>query len=119
MAEAVFASRASRKPHLARRIKVDSCGTAAYHVGEAPDERTVATCEKVCRSFSSLPRVPLSCLLLELIWAVWVARRTDRFPCAGPQSGGFLEFLPYYSYGYQQVSLPRAFVALAREEPNS
>lgn len=47
MAEAVFADRARKRPHLAHRIKVDSCGTAAYHVGEEPDERTVATCEKV------------------------------------------------------------------------
>ncbi|KAJ9124364.1 hypothetical protein QFC22_001164 [Naganishia vaughanmartiniae] len=46
MAEAVFADQASKKPHLAPRIKVDSCGTAAYHVGEEPDERTVATCRK-------------------------------------------------------------------------
>ncbi|THV05988.1 phosphotyrosine protein phosphatase [Dendrothele bispora CBS 962.96] len=27
-------------------IEVDSCGTAGYHVGEEPDERTVATCKK-------------------------------------------------------------------------
>lgn len=46
MAEAVFAARAHLTP-LAPRIKIDSCGTAAYHVGETPDERTVATCRKV------------------------------------------------------------------------
>jgi len=27
-------------------LTVDSAGTAAYHVGEDPDERTVATCRK-------------------------------------------------------------------------
>jgi len=27
-------------------IVVDSCGTASYHVGESPDERTVAVCKK-------------------------------------------------------------------------
>ncbi|KAH9486603.1 Low molecular weight phosphotyrosine protein phosphatase [Psilocybe cubensis] len=27
-------------------IVVDSCGTAGYHVGESPDERTVAICQK-------------------------------------------------------------------------
>jgi low molecular weight phosphotyrosine protein phosphatase len=36
---------------IARRrgvpIEVDSCGTAGYHVGEEPDERTVETCRKV------------------------------------------------------------------------
>ncbi|KAG7099015.1 hypothetical protein E1B28_000898 [Marasmius oreades] len=28
-------------------IHVDSCGTGAYHVGEDPDDRTVAICKKV------------------------------------------------------------------------
>jgi len=32
---------------------VDSAGTAGYHVGEEPDERTVQTCEK--------HNVPISC----------------------------------------------------------
>ncbi|KAF8167753.1 phosphotyrosine protein phosphatase I superfamily, partial [Crassisporium funariophilum] len=27
-------------------IVVDSCGTAGYHVGDEPDERTVAVCKK-------------------------------------------------------------------------
>jgi len=27
-------------------ITVDSCGTAGYHVGEDPDDRTVLTCKK-------------------------------------------------------------------------
>ncbi|EIM92144.1 phosphotyrosine protein phosphatase [Stereum hirsutum FP-91666 SS1] len=27
-------------------IEVDSAGTGAYHVGEEPDERSIATCEK-------------------------------------------------------------------------
>jgi protein-tyrosine-phosphatase len=49
MAEAVFAARAAQTP-LAPRLKVDSCGTAAYHVGETPDERTVATCQKVSQA---------------------------------------------------------------------
>ncbi len=48
MAEAVFAHEASTRAELAPRIKVDSCGTAGYHVGEEPDERTVETCRKVC-----------------------------------------------------------------------
>jgi low molecular weight phosphotyrosine protein phosphatase len=49
MAEAVFNSRlALRSPEIRSRVtKVDSCGTGAYHVGDDPDERTVATCEKV------------------------------------------------------------------------
>ncbi|KAJ3541970.1 hypothetical protein NM688_g6022 [Phlebia brevispora] len=36
--------------HVAKQrgidMEVDSAGTAAYHVGEDPDERTVATCRK-------------------------------------------------------------------------
>ncbi|KAJ3779068.1 phosphotyrosine protein phosphatase [Lentinula raphanica] len=27
-------------------IVVDSCGTAAYHAGEEPDDRTISTCRK-------------------------------------------------------------------------
>jgi len=27
-------------------ITVDSCGTAGYHIGEDPDDRTIATCKK-------------------------------------------------------------------------
>ena len=52
MAEAVFAARARLTP-LAPRIKIDSCGTAAYHVGETPDERTVSTCRKVSFAFDA------------------------------------------------------------------
>ncbi|KAI0076236.1 phosphotyrosine protein phosphatase [Panus rudis PR-1116 ss-1] len=36
--------------HVAKQrgidLKVDSAGTAGYHVGEEPDDRTVATCRK-------------------------------------------------------------------------
>ncbi|EJD55418.1 phosphotyrosine protein phosphatase [Auricularia subglabra TFB-10046 SS5] len=43
LAEAVLA-------HIAKErgvdVEVDSCGTAGYHIGEEPDERTVATCKK-------------------------------------------------------------------------
>lgn len=91
MAEAVFADRASKKPHLARRIKVDSCGTAAYHVGEEPDERTVATCEKVCGVCSCLGVAVRGMAGLGLIgdclgWVAWCAHR---FTCEGAESGGF------------------------------
>lgn len=41
MAEAVFADLASKRSALAGRIKVDSAGTAGYHGGDDPDERTV------------------------------------------------------------------------------
>lgn len=43
MAEAVF-KHVSRSDD--RITHVDSFGTAAYHVGENPDSRTVATCKK-------------------------------------------------------------------------
>ncbi|CAA7258620.1 unnamed protein product [Cyclocybe aegerita] len=37
-------------------ITVDSCGTAGYHVGEEPDERTVAVCKKHGVTINSLAR---------------------------------------------------------------
>ncbi|KAJ3516454.1 hypothetical protein NLJ89_g1104 [Agrocybe chaxingu] len=37
-------------------ITVDSCGTAGYHVGEEPDERTVAVCKKHGVPIDSLAR---------------------------------------------------------------
>jgi len=37
-------------------ITVDSCGTAGYHVGEEPDERTVAVCKKHDVPIDSLAR---------------------------------------------------------------
>lgn len=45
MAEATFAHIVSQR-NLDGSISVDSCGTAGYHIGEEPDERTVATCKK-------------------------------------------------------------------------
>jgi len=39
-------------------IVVDSCGTAGYHVGEEPDERTVNTCRK--------HNVPIDCLARQI-----------------------------------------------------
>ncbi|KAJ7900193.1 phosphotyrosine protein phosphatase I superfamily [Mycena olivaceomarginata] len=43
MGEAVLAAAAKKR---GLNIVVDSCGTAGYHVGEDPDDRTVATCKK-------------------------------------------------------------------------
>ncbi|TEB38998.1 phosphotyrosine protein phosphatase [Coprinellus micaceus] len=46
--------------HIAKErgleIKVDSAGTAGYHVGEEPDERTVATCKRHGVPIDSLAR---------------------------------------------------------------
>jgi low molecular weight phosphotyrosine protein phosphatase len=49
MAEAVFQAQVKqRNPEVQGKIvKIDSCGTGAYHVGDDPDERTVQTCKKV------------------------------------------------------------------------
>ena len=51
MAEAVFEHQLKQRSSevQSRVVKVDSCGTGAYHVGDEPDERTVETCKKVCR----------------------------------------------------------------------
>ncbi|KAG9099547.1 hypothetical protein FS749_001034 [Ceratobasidium sp. UAMH 11750] len=50
--------------HEARKrglpVVVDSAGTAAYHVGEPPDERTVATCEKYSVPIDHLARAATS-----------------------------------------------------------
>jgi len=43
MGHAVLAHEAKKR---SLPVEVDSAGTAAYHVGEPPDERTVATCKK-------------------------------------------------------------------------
>jgi low molecular weight phosphotyrosine protein phosphatase len=43
MGEAVLKDIAKKR---GLNIVVDSCGTASYHVGESPDERTIAVCEK-------------------------------------------------------------------------
>ncbi|EGO05181.1 hypothetical protein SERLA73DRAFT_174152 [Serpula lacrymans var. lacrymans S7.3] len=43
MGEAVLKEVASKR---GLDITVDSAGTAGYHVGEDPDERTIATCRK-------------------------------------------------------------------------
>ncbi|KAJ2959495.1 hypothetical protein NQ176_g11115 [Zarea fungicola] len=43
MAEGIFQHMA-QKPEWKDKVgKIDSCGTAAYHTGESPDDRTMAT----------------------------------------------------------------------------
>ncbi|CAI4212195.1 unnamed protein product [Parascedosporium putredinis] len=43
MAEGVFQSVAGKAPYKDLIEEIDSCGTAAYHVGSPPDHRTMAT----------------------------------------------------------------------------
>ncbi|KAI9352136.1 phosphotyrosine protein phosphatase I superfamily [Obelidium mucronatum] len=45
MAEAVFASTVKQQGLESAFAKIDSAGTAGYHVGDAPDSRSVATCK--------------------------------------------------------------------------
>ncbi|SPO06681.1 probable protein-tyrosine-phosphatase [Cephalotrichum gorgonifer] len=45
MAEGVFQSVARKEPYTEFFDKIDSCGTAAYHVGDTPDYRTMMTLE--------------------------------------------------------------------------
>lgn len=45
MSEGVFRSIVSKPPYKALIKEVDSCGTAAYHVGDVPDSRTMSTLE--------------------------------------------------------------------------
>lgn len=51
MGEAVLADTATKR---GLNIEVDSAGTAGYHIGEEPDERTVEVCKK--------HRVPILCV---------------------------------------------------------
>ncbi|KAM0792779.1 hypothetical protein ACM66B_002549 [Microbotryomycetes sp. NB124-2] len=53
MAEAVLQDLAEKR---GLDVKVDSAGTAGYHIGEEPDERTVATCKKHGVPIDSLAR---------------------------------------------------------------
>ncbi|KAK1770801.1 putative low molecular weight phosphotyrosine protein phosphatase [Phialemonium atrogriseum] len=46
MAEGVFQSMTSKAPYNGLVSRVDSCGTAAYHTGEEPDDRTMSTLER-------------------------------------------------------------------------
>ncbi|KAJ9141725.1 hypothetical protein NKR23_g7674 [Pleurostoma richardsiae] len=43
MAEGIFRSLAHKPPYQGRVARIDSCGTAGYHVGEEPDDRTMST----------------------------------------------------------------------------
>ncbi|TDZ36532.1 Low molecular weight phosphotyrosine protein phosphatase [Colletotrichum spinosum] len=45
MAEGIFRHITQKPPYKGLITKVDSCGTAAYHVGDPPDERTMETLE--------------------------------------------------------------------------
>ncbi|PWN18471.1 putative LTP1-protein-tyrosine-phosphatase [Microstroma glucosiphilum] len=56
MAEAVFHHIVTESGLGAHFDKIDSCGTGAYHVGEEPDERTVAVLSKKKIACNSLAR---------------------------------------------------------------
>ncbi|ELR02855.1 hypothetical protein VC83_03067 [Pseudogymnoascus destructans] len=43
MSEGVFQSLAQAEPYTDLIDRIDSCGTGAYHVGDSPDRRTMAT----------------------------------------------------------------------------
>ncbi|KAI8991526.1 protein-tyrosine phosphatase [Mycotypha africana] len=45
MAEAVFAHTVKKHNLQSKIPKIDSAGTASYHVGSAPDSRSVSTCK--------------------------------------------------------------------------
>lgn len=46
MAEGIFQSLAKKPQYQGRIKKIDSCGTAGYHVGDDPDDRTMAVLEE-------------------------------------------------------------------------
>lgn len=45
LAEGIFRQKVNKRG-LADQFKIDSCGTAAYHIGEHPDKRSVANAKK-------------------------------------------------------------------------
>jgi low molecular weight phosphotyrosine protein phosphatase len=68
MAEAVFEHQLKQRSSevQSRVVKVDSCGTGAYHVGDEPDERTVETCKKVRRNNESSARFRMATNRVEI-----------------------------------------------------
>ncbi|KAL8287585.1 hypothetical protein RQP46_003443 [Phenoliferia psychrophenolica] len=46
LAEAVFIDLVQKRGLTSSIIRIDSAGTAGYHVGSRPDERSIATCKK-------------------------------------------------------------------------
>ncbi|KAK3996664.1 Low molecular weight phosphotyrosine protein phosphatase [Cladorrhinum sp. PSN332] len=46
MAEGVFQSMVKKGPYADLVSEIDSCGTGGYHVGDEPDDRTMATLRK-------------------------------------------------------------------------
>ncbi|KAF8647945.1 hypothetical protein AX16_006477 [Volvariella volvacea WC 439] len=111
-------------------ISVDSCGTAAYHVGETPDPRTVRTCKQhgvpidhharqiksddfyhfdyILASdesnLANLERIrPIDATAEIHLWGSYL----DGRPIADPYYGGTLEFEAVYQ---QCVKLSEAFL---------
>jgi len=57
MAQAVFQHLVKEKGLDAHFDKIESCGTGGYHVGEEPDDRTVAKCREKGVPINSLAQV--------------------------------------------------------------
>jgi len=80
-------------------ILVDSAGTGAYHIGEEPDERTTATCEKVRRAEVKL-------------WGSYL----DDKSIPDPYYGGIKGFEGIY---HQCVGLSKAFLNTLSSAPSA
>jgi len=120
-------------------ITVDSAGTAGYHVGEEPDDRTTATCEKYGVSIShearqvsqsdfynfthilasdnsnlaSLLRTkPSDCTAEVKLWGSYL----DGKPIADPYYGGIKGFEDTYN---QCVELSNAFLDTLTKAPSA
>lgn len=55
LAEGVFRHKVEQRD-LSDHFKIDSCGTAAYHIGEHPDKRSVANAKKNGVNYDHLGR---------------------------------------------------------------
>lgn len=106
MAEAVFQNQVRQRSEAVQGkiVKIDSCGTGAYHVGDDPDERTVQTCKKV----SERQRLSITGLWLGVKLTEWhfvlVAQGTYQFGSESFEQGGLSRVHAYSRHGPDEVS---------------
>ena len=117
MAEAVFDHQLKQRSSevQAQVVKVDSCGTGAYHVGDEPDERTAETCKKVSWRFSESINEVQDGLLIGSCKCT--AQGPNRFGRTGVVQERLSRIHSYPRHGPDEVS-PRAIhVLLTRPNP--
>lgn len=104
MAEAVFQDQVKQRSNdvQGKIVKIDSCGTGAYHVGDDPDERTVQTCKKVRPTAYTLN--PICYVLIIRLPYGTAAQGTYKFGRQSLEQGGLSRVYPYPRNGPDEVS---------------